>query len=128
MDWTPHADHLARINSADAKRAYKDLVLRLGELFDCRPMMHGYIPSVRFSRGTWNPFDFIPNADDLRCYLRKPLLNQHPGLWPVVKQAFPEGDERSGEWSVLIADTAGSERVVALLTGPLRKTIESHPR
>jgi len=22
----------------------------------------------------------IPNADDLRCYLRKPLLNQHPNL------------------------------------------------
>jgi hypothetical protein len=45
-----------------------------------------------------------------------------------MNQAFPEGDDRSGEWSFLIMDAAGAERVVALLTGPLRNTIESHLR
>jgi hypothetical protein len=97
VDWKPHADHIARINSPDVVRAYKDLVLRLGELFDCRPIMHGYIREVRFSRGARNPFDFIPNANDLRCYFRSPLLNNHPNLWPVVRQAFPDGNVRGND-------------------------------
>ena len=80
MDSNFHKVNLARIGSPSIVKVYGTLADELGDGFmTSRPHGHGYMKTLRFSRGAWNPLDFSINASDLLCYFRAPEFGPDRG-------------------------------------------------
>lgn len=128
MDARLHADNLARIASPTVASLYKSLVDELGAgLLACRPHGHGYVKTLRFSRGSWNPIDVIPNSGDLHWYFRAPLFTAHPFALDLAKRAFPEGTAKGREWAIRFSDRETCARLIQFVNTRLQDVIEAHP-
>jgi hypothetical protein len=128
MDADLHRSNLARVSSPTIVKVYETLVDELGNGFmTCRPHGHGYMKTLRFSRGSWNPLDFSINAADLLCYFRAPLFTAHPFLWDIVKRRFPEGSAKGKEWAFRVADRETASKLIQFVNGELRNSIENRP-
>lgn len=96
-----------RIQSREVGRCFDLLVLigQVAERISLEPGYHGFIGDVRFILDGKNTFAFIPNAESLNFYFRKPGMTAGWFTLAEVTSSFPEADVKSiGEVSILIHD------------------------
>ena len=96
-----------RIQSREVGRCF-DLIVLIGQgaqRVSVEPGRHGFVRDVRFILDGKNAFAFIPNAQSLNFYFRKPGMTAGWFTLADVTAAFPEAEVKAiGEASILIAD------------------------
>jgi hypothetical protein len=131
MDRRLYQANLDRMAAPGLVAIYERLVDELGPGFlMSRPTGHG--PGrkhvLRFSRGSWNPLDFIVNNRDLRCYFRAPLFRHDPRALGQVRAAFPRGDVTdTGDYAFNFSDMPTCDRLIRFVNEDLRNVIEARP-
>jgi hypothetical protein len=124
---TDHETNLARLADPALRSTYQLLASELGAGFlECGAFAKGFIPVLRFSRGSWHPLDFIVNRTDLRCYFRSPLLKSHPQARELICSAFPEAVETEGQLVFNFSDSDTARRLVTFVEGRVREYAMRH--
>lgn len=98
-----------------AKRAFDVLLewARSSRRLECFPKKQGYIRSFRYFRGAAWEFAFIPNAQWVLFYFRKPALKHGKITTNEILRRFPDAKElKGGDISLRISDTERAREVV----------------
>ena len=99
----------------DAKRAFDVLVewARSSRHLECFPKQQGFLRSFRYFRGTAWEFAFIPNAQWVLFYFRKPALRRGKFTRSEILRRFPDAKElKGGALSLRIRDPDRARVVV----------------
>jgi hypothetical protein len=91
--------------------------------WNCVALMKGYMPVFRFLERKTDKrfFAFIPAQRWLLFYIRKPAINSGKYSWDDVVEAFPDAEQKSGEWRVRVRSLAEAHLLTQTITSGSKK-------
>jgi hypothetical protein len=125
MDKACRAKLLRRILDPSVQSAFEVIEREIGVGPLVAHYQCGMVSAVTFRSGRWYPFSFIPNAEDLLFYIRRPALNlnkslhglaekNHPGAVNVNQRGQP-APNKTGETKIRIRSKREAEVLIAWL-------------